>query len=91
MANIERWVAECPRCNGAGHLGSRDCEDERECPQCGGEGDVEVVPFTIHRGAVDTLREVRLYAEKMLRDRDHEVRKMGADVLEILIHPTGGR
>jgi hypothetical protein len=39
-------------------------------------------------GAVDALREVRLYAEKMMRDREPEIQRHGADVLRI-VHMRG--
>jgi hypothetical protein len=43
------------------------------------------------RGAVDTLREARLYGEKMIRDRDETVRRCGADLLGIIDHDAGGQ
>jgi len=33
---------------------------------------------------LDEKREVYLYAQKLIRDRDPEIRKVGADLLQIL-------
>jgi hypothetical protein len=41
--------------------------------------------------AVDTLREARLYSEKMIRDRDETVRRCGADLLSIIDHDAERR
>jgi hypothetical protein len=53
------------------------------------EAEVERLSVTT-QGAVDTLAEVRLYAEKMLRSGDGNTRIHGADLLGIIDHDAGG-
>jgi hypothetical protein len=54
------------------------------------EAEVERLSVTT-QGAVDTLAEVRLYAEKMLRSGDGNTRIHGADLLGIIDHDAGGQ
>jgi len=59
MANIERWEAVCPNCNGRGHEGAGDLEDDYPCRACMGAQLVEVVPASQLRGAVEALRAIQ--------------------------------
>lgn len=57
------------------------------CPTCGGDVAVhDGAEGTSFMTAVEpqTYREIDLYAEKLLRDREQLVRQIGADIKQIL-------
>lgn len=67
--------------------GSDDMSDI-ECdggPYCQAVEHVEGCFATMRRRTeVERLREARLYGEKMLRDHDPQIRRCGADLLQII-------
>jgi hypothetical protein len=89
MSEIERDESErCPKCGKP----SASPPAEVYCVECATEGwQEDAIAHLRHQlaGAVDTLAEVRLYAEKMLRSGDGNTRIHGADLLAIIDRERG--